>query len=205
MNFNAIIKQKSIHVGERNQKLNTRCLGLRRVLFLIFKIHLYQIIWLSAILAFRFAFSRLHSSGLLHVTGSLANARLRPTKNLAPFHNFYKIVPLRSVFAPVEFSSKTLTSPINYFALYSEAGSLPRLKLRTAYAFFLTIRQADFPLKRTLPCTAQPFRLRLQEELLNGRSPGERTDRAGLCKAHKARLCELERNPRRPPNPQPVI
>ena len=27
-------------------------------------------------------------------------------------------------------------------------------------------------------------------------SPGERTDRAGLCKAHKARLCELERNPR---------
>ena len=25
---------------------------------------------------------------------------------------------------------------INYFALYSEAGSLPRLKLRTAYAFF---------------------------------------------------------------------
>ena len=160
---------------------------------------------------------------------------------------FYKIISLRSVFAPVEFSSKTLTSPINcykqiqnwavlalfyarlthfyrlghppsfhsgvfptavinYFALYSEAGSLPRLKLRTAYAFFLTIRQADFPLKRTLPCTAQPFRLRLQEELLNGRSPGERTDRAGLCKAHKARLCELERNPRRPTtNPQPVI
>ena len=65
---------------------------------------------------------------------------------------------------------------------------------------------ADFPLKRTLPCTAQPFRLRLQEELLNGRSPGERTDRAGLCKAHKARLCELERNPRQPTtNPQPVI
>ena len=111
--------------------------------FLIFKIHLYQIIWLSAILAFRFAFSRLHSSGLLHVTGSLANVRLRPTKNLAPFHNFYKIVLLRSVFAPVEFSSKTLTSPINYFALYSEAGSLPRLKLRTAYAFFLTIRQSQ--------------------------------------------------------------
>ena len=98
------------------------------------------------------------------------------------------------------------TAVINYFALYSEAGSLPRLKLRTAYAFFLTIRQADFPLKRTLPCTAQPFRLRLQEELLNGRSPGERTDRAGLCKAHKARLCELERNPRQPTtNPQSVI
>ena len=92
-----------------------RCLGLRRVLFLIFKIHLYQIIWLSAILAFRFAFSRLHSSGLLHVTGSLANARLRPTKNLAPFHNFCKIVPLRLVFVPVEFSSKTLTSPINCY------------------------------------------------------------------------------------------
>ena len=83
--------------------------------FLIFKIHLHQIIWLSAILAFRFAFSRLHSSGLLHVTGSLANARLRPTKNLAPFHNFCKIVPLRSVFAPVEFSSKTLTSLINCY------------------------------------------------------------------------------------------
>ena len=81
--------------------------------FLTFKIHLYQIIWLSAILAFRFGLSDLHSSGLLHVTGSLANARLRPTKNLAPFHNFCKIVPLRSVFAPVEFSSKTLTSPIN--------------------------------------------------------------------------------------------
>ena len=96
-------------------EVKTACLGLRRVLFLIFKIHLYQIIWLSAILAFRFAFSRLHSSGLLHVTGSLANARLRPTKNLAPFHNFYKIVPLRSVFAPVEFSSKTLTSLINCY------------------------------------------------------------------------------------------
>ena len=81
------------------------------------------------------------------------------------------------------------TAVINYFALYSEAGSLPRLKLRTAYAFLLTIRQANFPLKRTLPCTAQPFMLRLQEELLNGRS-----------------LCELERNPRRPTtNPQSVI
>ena len=119
---------------------------------------------------------------------------------------FYKIISLRSVFAPVEFSSKTLTSPINYFALYSEAGSLPRLKLRTAYAFFLTIRQADFPLKRTLPCTAQPFRLRLQEELLNGLCPGANRPRAGLCKAHKARLCELERNPRQPTtNPQSVI
>ena len=42
-------------------------------------------------------------------------------------------------------------------------------------AFFLTIRQSGF---------------------LNGQCPGERTDRAGLCKAHKARLCELERNPR---------
>ena len=31
-----------------------------------------------------------------------------------------------------------------------------------------------------------------------GNAPGERTDRAGLCKAHKARLCELERNPRQP-------
>ena len=89
MNFNAIRKLKSTHIGEWHLKSNTQCLGLRRV------------------------------------------------RNYAtPFHNFYKIVPLRSVFAPVEFSSKTLTSPINYFALYSEAGSLPRLKLRTAYAFF---------------------------------------------------------------------
>ena len=99
---------------------------------------------------------------------------------------------------PLFYSGVFPTAVINYFALYSKAGSLPRLKLRTAYAFLLTIRQADFPLKRTLPCTAQPFRLRLQEELLNGRSPGERTDRAGLCKAHKARFCELERNPRQP-------
>ena len=39
---------------------------------------------------------------------------LRSVRNYATgFHNFYKIVPLRSVFAPVEFSSKTLTSPIN--------------------------------------------------------------------------------------------
>ena len=98
---------------------------------------------------------------------------------------FHKIISLRSVFAPVEFSLKTLTSPINYFALlgswvassskaphglrifyrlghlpsfysgifptavinyfalYSEAGSLPRLKLRTAYAFLLTIRRSQ--------------------------------------------------------------
>ena len=91
---------------------------------------------------------------------------------------FYKIISLRSVFAPVEFSSKTFTSPINcykqiqnlavlafvlrtdatlfyrlrhlpsfysgifptavinYFALYSEAGSLPRLKLRTDATLF---------------------------------------------------------------------
>ena len=69
---------------------------------------------------------------------------LRRVRNYAtPFHNFYKIVSLRSVFAPVEFSSKTLTSPINYFALYSEAESLPRLKLRTAYAFLLTIRRSQ--------------------------------------------------------------
>ena len=31
MDFNAINKQKSIHVGELIQKLNARCLGLRRV------------------------------------------------------------------------------------------------------------------------------------------------------------------------------
>ena len=86
---------------------------------------------------------------------------------------------------PSFYSGVFPTAVINYFALYSEAGSLPRLKLRTAYAFFLTIRRSGF---------------------LNGQCPGERTDRAGLCKAHKARLCELERNPRQPTtNPQPVI
>ena len=53
--------------------------------------------------------------------------------------------------------------------------------LRTAYAFFLTIRRSGF---------------------LNGQCPGERTDRAGLCKAHKARLCELGANPRRLPRPE---
>ena len=37
---------------------------------------------------------------------------------------------------------------------------------------------------------------------LNGLCPGERTDRAGLCKAHKARLCELGANPRRLPRPE---
>ena len=45
---------------------------------------------------------------------------------------------------------------INYFALYSEAGSLPRLKLRTdATPFSSQSGKADFPLKRTLPCMAQ--------------------------------------------------
>ena len=87
---------------------------------------------------------------------------------------------------------------INYFALYSEAGSLPRLKLRTdATPFSSQSGKADFPLKRTPPLYGSTT-FRLQEELLNGQCPGERTDRAGLCKAHKARLCELERNPRQP-------
>ena len=58
------------------------------IVFLIFKIHLHQIIWLSAILAFRFAFSRLHSSGLLHVTGSLANARLPPYQKFGSVSQF---------------------------------------------------------------------------------------------------------------------
>ena len=100
---------------------------------MIFKIHLYQIIWLSAILAFRFGLSDLHSSGLLHVTGSLANARLRPTKNLAPFHNFYKIVPLRSV---PHNQAKPTTNPLPQAvkkrkpcgALDEEATQLPSIK-----------------------------------------------------------------------------
>ena len=38
---------------------------------------------------------------------------LRSVRNYAtPFHNFCKIVPLRSVFAPVEFSSKLLRRPL---------------------------------------------------------------------------------------------
>ena len=116
------------------------------------------------------------------------------------FTIFYKIVSLRSVFAPVEFSSKTLTSPINcykqiqnwavlalfyarmqrlfyrlgnlpsfysgifptavinYFALYSEAGSLPRLKLRTAYAFFLTIRQSQLSALLVGEMTIEPYK-----------------------------------------------
>ena len=48
---------------------------------------------------------------------------------------------------------------------------------------FLTSRQ-DFPLKRTLPCTAQPFRLRLQEELLNGRSPPGSEQTVPACARH---------------------
>ena len=95
--------------------LNMRCLGLRRVLFWLSKFIYTKLFGSAQSLHSVSPFSRLHSSGLLHVTGSLANARLRPTKNLAPFHNFCKIVPLRSVFAPVEFSSKTLTSPINCY------------------------------------------------------------------------------------------
>ena len=68
LDFNAINKQKPIHIGEWSQKLNARCLGLRRV------------------------------------------------RNYAtPFHNFCKIVSLHSVFAPVEFSAKTLTSLINCY------------------------------------------------------------------------------------------
>ena len=106
---------------------------------------------------------------------------------------------------PSFYSGVFPTAVINYFALYSEAGSLPRLKLRTAYAFFLTIRRSGFSSKENPPLYGSTT-FRLQEELLNGQCPGERTDRAGLCKAHKARLCELERNPRQPTtNPQPVI
>ena len=44
---------------------------------------------------------------------------------------------------PSFYSGVFPTAVINYFALYSEAGSLPRLKLRTAYAFLLTIRRSQ--------------------------------------------------------------
>ena len=128
---------------------------------------------------------------------------LRRVRNYATgFHNFYKIVPLRSVFAPVEFSSKTLTSPIN---CYKQIQNLSRFGfvLRTAYAFLLTIRRSGFSSKEDPPLYGSTT-FRLQEELLNGQCPGERTDRAGLCKAHKARLCELGANPRQPTtNPLP--
>ena len=66
--------------------------------------------------------------------------------------------------------------------------ALPKIWLRFTifaklfhFVQFLTIRQSGF---------------------LNGQCPGERTDRAGLCKAHKARLCELGANPRRLPRPE---
>ena len=49
---------------------------------------------------------------------------------------FYKIISLRSVPHNQARPTANPPSPINYFALYSEAGSLPRLKLRTAYAFY---------------------------------------------------------------------
>ena len=113
--LNTVSKQNQFTLAGEKRIIGRTLSWITSGSFLTLKIHLYQIIWLSAILAFRFGLSDLHSSGLLHVTGSLANARLRPTKNLAPFHNFCKIVSLRSVFAPVEFSSKTLTSPINCY------------------------------------------------------------------------------------------
>ena len=75
------------------------------------------------------------------------------------------------------------TAVINYFALYSEAGSLPRLKLRTAYAFFLTIRRSGFT---------------------DGRSPGERKAGADKPEGRQAECFEREVNPRQPTaNPLP--
>ena len=73
---------------DENKLLNARCLGLRRVLFWLSKFIYTKLFGSAQSLHSVSPFSRLHSSGLLHVTGSLANARLRPTKNLAPFHNF---------------------------------------------------------------------------------------------------------------------
>ena len=46
-------------------------------------------------------------------------------------------------YLPSFYSGIFPTAVINYFALYSEAESLPRLKLRTAYAFLLTIRRSQ--------------------------------------------------------------
>ena len=86
---------------------------------------------------------------------------------------------------PSFYSGVFPTAVINYFALYSEAGSLPRLKLRTAYAFFLTIRRSGFT---------------------DGRSPGERKAGADKPKGRQAECFEREVNPRQPTtNPQPVI
>ena len=86
---------------------------------------------------------------------------------------------------PSFYSGVFPTAVINYFALYSEAGSLPRLKLRTAYAFFLTIRRSGFT---------------------DGRSPGERKAGADKPEGRQAECFEREVNPRQPTtNPQPVI
>ena len=90
--------------------------------------YLYQIIWLSAILAFRFAFSRLHSGGLLrtYVPGVLTHTR-RTSQNLA-------------------FLRRSLTTS---FILGSRVASLSKAP-HGCNAFLLTIRQADYTLKGPL-------------------------------------------------------
>ena len=91
--------------------------------------YLYQIIWLSAILAFRFAFSRLHSGGLLrtYVPGVLTHTR-RTSQNLA-------------------FLRRSLTTS---FILGSRVASLSKAP-HGCNAFLLTIRQADYTLKDPPP------------------------------------------------------
>ena len=100
---------------------------------------------------------------------------------------------------PLFYSGVFPTAVINYFALYSEAGSLPRLKLRTAYAFFPHNQASGFSSEEDPPLYGSAFQASpTRGAAERAESPGERTDRAGLCKAHKARFCELERNPRQP-------
>ena len=90
---------------------------------------------------------------------SVPHNQARPTANPPSPINCYKQIQNWAVLAlfyarmqrffyrlghpPSFYSGIFPTAVINYFALYSEAGSLPRLKLRTAYAFFLTIRQSQ--------------------------------------------------------------
>ena len=74
--------------------------------------------------------------GCLGFLSSSKHSACRPLGLPAPV--FYR---LRH--PPSFYSGVFPTAVINYFALYSEAGSLPRLKLRTAYAFFLTIRRSQ--------------------------------------------------------------
>ena len=63
---------------------------------LIIKVRWFKIIWLVTILAFRYRL-RLSLQRIVSSYGLGYFIPRCPTKNLAPFHNFFKIVSLRSV------------------------------------------------------------------------------------------------------------